>query len=190
MKVMMWCRQTIIGVVLLGTALAATAALAQSRFATASSEWGPGYGADRAADGVSAVNSNYWQTRQGQDKGAWWQQDLGRVVTVRDVKIAWARYEDKVHCPPAVAVVQVSLTGAEGTWKDVPKDRPFGVASRWETVRRESRVALPASGEDRGPLCAIAFSPGRPTRGPVSGIPLPRRSGSGSPLPAIADRDH
>ena len=70
MKLRMYCRQTILGMLLLETSLAAPAALAQPRPATASSEWGPGYGADRAADGVSAVNANYWQTRQGQDKGA------------------------------------------------------------------------------------------------------------------------
>ena len=62
---------------------------------TASSEWGPGYGADAAADGIADENGNYWQTVAKQDRGAWWQADLGQVVPVRGVKIAWARYEEK-----------------------------------------------------------------------------------------------
>ena len=72
-------------------------------------------------------------------------------MTVRDVKIAWARYEDKVHCPPAVAVVQVSLTGAEGTWKNV---RKIGAAElphdgQPYDENREWRYPLPAKTEAR-----------------------------------------
>ncbi len=87
--------------------------------ATASSEWSSGYGATAAADGVADENGNYWQTVHGKDKGAWWQADLGAVVPVEGVRIAWARYEDKYHAPPACVMVQVSTTGAEGPWKDV-----------------------------------------------------------------------
>ncbi len=101
---------------------------AEAQQATASSEWGPGYGAGAAADDVAGENGNYWQTVQGKDRGAWWQLDLGREATVQAVKVAWARYEDKVHCPPASLVIQVSSTGAAGSWKDVlklgPKDLP------------------------------------------------------------------
>jgi len=112
---------------------------------TASSEWGPGYGAAQAADGVSDENGNYWQTVQNRDKGAWWQQDLGRAFPVKAVRIAWARYQDKVHCPPARAVVQTSLTGEDGSWKDVraigaaelPRDgQPYDAERQW-------RYALP-----------------------------------------------
>jgi hypothetical protein len=109
--------------------------------ATASSEWGAGYGADAAADGVANENGNYWQTVQGKAQGAWWQADLGERVPVRGVKIAWARYEDKYHAPPARVIVQVSVTGAEGSWQDVlqigadriPRDEaPWDAARAWE----------------------------------------------------------
>ena len=67
--------------------------------------------------------------------------DLGREVPVPSVKIAWARYEDKVHCPPASMVIQVSSTGAAGSWNDVlklgPKDlprdgQPYDANRKWE----------------------------------------------------------
>jgi len=111
----------------------------------ASSEWGAGYGAAQAADGASDENDNYWQTVQNRDKGAWWQQDLGRPFPVKAVRIVWARYQDKVHCPPARAVIQTSLTGEEGSWKDalaigpadLPRDgQPYDAERQW-------RYALP-----------------------------------------------
>ncbi len=95
--------------------------------ATASAEWGPGYGAAQAADEIRDENGNYWQTPQGKDKGAWWQLDLGSVVAVDGIDIAWARYEDKVHCPPASVVVQTSLTGAKDSWKEVRKIAPVEI---------------------------------------------------------------
>ncbi|MCX5670515.1 MAG: discoidin domain-containing protein [Planctomycetota bacterium] len=113
---------------------------AEAQQATASSEWGPGYGAGAAADDMAGENGNYWQTVQNKDKGAWWQLDLGREATVRTVKIAWARWEDKVHCPPANLVIQVSRTGAADAWKEVvklgPKDlprdgQPYDVNRTW-----------------------------------------------------------
>ena len=113
---------------------------AQAQQAAASSQWGPGYGAAAAADGIADDNGNYWQTVQGQDRGAWWQLDLGQETTVRAVQIAWARWEDKVHCPPAEIVIQVSPTGAAGTWKDVrrvpsaelPRDgQPYDEKRQW-----------------------------------------------------------
>ena len=60
---------------------------------TASSEWGPGYGAAAVADGVAGENGNYWQTIERKDKGAWWQVDLGKVMPIHGLKIAWARYQ-------------------------------------------------------------------------------------------------
>lgn len=96
----------------------------QSQVATASTEWGPGYGAAAAADEVVHENGNYWQTVQGKDKGAWWQLDLGRETAVSEVRIAWARYEDKVHCPPATMVLQISPSAAAASWKDVCKAGP------------------------------------------------------------------
>jgi hypothetical protein len=96
-----------------------TAVQAQDLTATASSDWGPGYEAAAAADGVAGESGNYWQTVQGTARGAWWQADLGEVVPMRGVTITWARYEDKVHAPPARVTVQVSLSGIEGTWQDV-----------------------------------------------------------------------
>jgi hypothetical protein len=109
--------------------------------ATASSEWGVGYDAASAADGIADENGNYWQTVQGKDKGAWWQADLGEVAPVQGVRIAWARYEDKYHSPPASVVVQVSATGAEGSWKDlllidadkIPHDEaPYETGKAWD----------------------------------------------------------
>ncbi|MFH1266576.1 MAG: discoidin domain-containing protein, partial [Planctomycetota bacterium] len=107
---------------------------------TASSELRSGYGALQAADGIAEENGNYWQTLEGQDKGAWWQQDLGQVFDIQGVKITWARYQDKVHCPPATAVVETSLTGEKGSWKvlrsiapeEVPRDgEPYDADRQW-----------------------------------------------------------
>jgi hypothetical protein len=118
--------------------------------ATASSEWGAGYGATAAADGVAGENGNYWQTAQGKDKGAWWQADLGEVAPVQGVRVAWARYEDKYHSPPASVVVQVSATGAEGSWKDalmiradnIPRDEaPYDPGKTWDYPFPESTSA-------------------------------------------------
>ena len=92
--------------------------------ATASSQWGPGYGADAAVDGIANENGNYWQTVAKEDRGAWWQVDLGQVVPVRAVQIAWARYQDKYHSTPARMIVQLSNTGADGPWQDVLIVRP------------------------------------------------------------------
>jgi len=114
---------------------------AEAQQATASSEWGPGYGAGAAADGIADENGNYWQSVQDKDQGAWWQVDLGREAAIRAVKIAWARWEDKVHCPPASLVLQVSPSGAEGSWKEVlklgPKDlprdgQPYDASRLWQ----------------------------------------------------------
>ena len=92
---------------------------AETLAAAASSEWGPGYGAEAAADCIANENGNYWQTVEKKDRGAWWQADLGQVVPVRGIKVAWACYEDKYHAPPARVIVQLSNTGDDGTWKDV-----------------------------------------------------------------------
>lgn len=131
--------------------------------ATASSEWSADYGAAVAADGVAGENGNYWQTVHGQDKGAWWQVDLGEVVPVQGLRIAWARYEDKYHSPPAGVIVQVSTTGAEGSWKEVltigadtiPRDEaPYETGKAWdyplpETPARFVRLSFP-DGEQPG----------------------------------------
>ena len=87
--------------------------------ATASSEWGAGYGAAAAADCIANENGNYWQTVEKQDRNAWWQVDLGQVVPVRGIRVAWACYEDRYHAPPAHMIVQLSSTGVAGSWKDV-----------------------------------------------------------------------
>ena len=109
--------------------------------ATASSEWGAGYGAEAAADGIANENGNYWQTVAKKDRGAWWQADLGQVVPVRGIQVAWACYEDKYHAPPARVIVQLSNTGADGPWKDVltieadkiPADEaPFEPERSWD----------------------------------------------------------
>ena len=109
--------------------------------ATASSEWGAGYGADAAADGIANENGNYWQTVEKTDRGAWWQVDLGQVVPVRGIQVAWACYENKYHAPPARVIVQLSNTGGEGPWQDVltieadkiPADEaPFEAERAWD----------------------------------------------------------
>ncbi|MHB8969219.1 MAG: discoidin domain-containing protein [Pirellulaceae bacterium] len=109
--------------------------------ATASSEWGAGYGATAAADCIANENGNYWQTVEKLDRDAWWQVDLGQVVPVRGIKVAWACYEDKYHAPPARVIVQLSNTGVDGSWKDVltfaadkiPADEtPFEPAREWD----------------------------------------------------------
>ena len=90
-------------------------------------------------------NGNYWQTVQGTDKGAWWQQDFGRVVTVEAVEVAWACYQDRVHCPPASVLVQVSENVADGPWQEArsisaeeipPDGQPYAADRPW-------RYALP-----------------------------------------------
>ena len=109
--------------------------------ATASSEWGAGYGAAAAADGIANENGNYWQTVEKTDRGARWQADLGEVVPVRGITIAWACYEDKYHAPPARVVVQLSNVGGDGPWQDVltieadkiPADEsPFESERSWD----------------------------------------------------------
>jgi hypothetical protein len=115
--------------------------------AVASSDWGPNNAAGTADDGIADANNNYWQTRQGEDKGAWWQRNLGELCTVQAIRIAWARYEDKVHCPPARIEVHASPTGADGSWQklleigppEIPADgQPYDAKQRW-------RYPLPAS---------------------------------------------
>ncbi len=114
--------------------------------ATASSDWGPNNAAGAAADGMAHASDNYWQTRQGEDRGAWWQRNVGEVCMVRAIQVAWARYQDKVHCPPARMEVHASLTGSDGSWKKVleigpqelPADgQPYDAKHRW-------RYPLPA----------------------------------------------
>jgi len=140
--------------------------------ATASSEWGKGYGADAASDGIADENGNYWQTAKGKDQGAWWQVDLHETLPVQGLIIAWARYQDKYHCPPARAIVQVSSTAQPGSWKDVrtiePKEIPRDGAAyepgrRWHYPLTESpraryvRLLFPDGGQSQahypGYLC-------------------------------------
>ena len=153
---------------------------------TASSEFRSGYGAPLAADGIAGENGNYWQTLQGQDKDAWWQQDLGQVFEVRGVKITWAEYQDKVHCPPARIVVQTSLTAQEGSWKTVreinpeeipPDGQPYNRARQCHCVLPEKtsvrhlRLLFPDGGQPgakyAGYLClgeVEVMAPGRQPR--------------------------
>ncbi|MCU0962911.1 MAG: discoidin domain-containing protein, partial [Pirellulaceae bacterium] len=114
---------------------------------TASSQWGAGYEADAAADGIGNENGNYWQTVEKTDRGAWWQADLGQVVPVRGIQIAWACYEDKYHAPPARVIVQLSDTAGADSWKDVltieadriPADEaPFEFDRSWDYPFPES----------------------------------------------------
>jgi hypothetical protein len=67
------------------------------------------------------------------------------------VRIAWARYQDKIHCPPARAVIQTSLTGAEGSWTDAraigPADLPRD--GQPDEPEREWRYALPEGASAR-----------------------------------------
>jgi len=135
--------------VLVGTGV--HVAQAQPAYPTSSSEWGPGYGAAAAADAIADEDSNYWQTIEGEDKGAWWQLDLGQVFSVKGVKIAWARCEDKYHCPPASATVQVSLTGKEGSWKDVRKiaDNEIPRDEQPYELERERSYPLPEAAPAR-----------------------------------------
>jgi len=65
------------------------------------------------------VAGNYWQTLEGQDRGAWWQVDLRGDYPIRGLRIVWARYEDRVHCPPSRLAVQVSATGSDAAWETV-----------------------------------------------------------------------
>ena len=145
-------------VILLVCATSARVASAQSGQATASSEIGPGYGAMAVADSIAHENGNYWHPIKGQDDGAWWQLDLRQVIALEGVEVVWARYEDKYHCPPARLVIQASLTGEPGSWKDVrsvardeiPRDGdPYDVQRQWQyklakvTATRYVRLFFP-----------------------------------------------
>jgi len=134
------CRTALATVALIAASSSLQSAHAALPVAAASSEWGPGYGAEQASDGVADENGNYWQTVQNADKGAWWRLDLGGVFAVQAVKAAWARYEDSVHCPPVSVVIQTSLTAADGSWQDarrigadeLPRDgQPYDAARAW-----------------------------------------------------------
>ena len=96
----------LVGVAMLIGSLAPPAAIAADPLpaATASSEWSGECAAAMAADRIAGENNNYWQTVKDTDKGAWWQLDLGTTAPVAGVAIAWAKYEDRIHCPPARAV--------------------------------------------------------------------------------------
>jgi len=109
---------------LLLSAILTTGAHAAPPQPSASSEWGPGYGAAQAADGLSGIEGNYWQTVQGTDRGAWWQLDLRGAYPVRAVHVTWARYQNRIHCPPEGMAVQVSLTGEDGSWRTVLEVSP------------------------------------------------------------------
>ena len=108
-----------LGLTCIGSGSAWAQPAVETLVASASSEWGAGYGAEVAVDGIADENGNYWQTVEKTDRGAWWQVDLGQVVPVRGIHIAWACYENKYHAPPARVIVQVSNTGIDGSWKDV-----------------------------------------------------------------------
>ena len=114
--------------------------------ATASSDWGPNNAAGAAADGLADANNNYWQTCQGQDKGAWWQRNLGEVCTVQAIQIAWARYQDKVHCPPARIEVHASLTGDGRSWNKVLEIGPKEIPADGQPydAKHRQRYPLPA----------------------------------------------
>jgi len=116
--------------------------------ATASSEWGQGYGAAQAVNGVAGIESDYWQTVEGQDKGAWVQIDLGRGVHVEAVTLTWARYQARVHCPPASVVI---LTGPSPGTADLA------------VVRRIGPDELPLDGETYGAGSTSSYTvPGQP----------------------------
>ena len=67
------------------------------------------------------------------------------------VEIAWACYQDRVHCPPASVLVQVSETAADGPWQEarriaaeeIPHDgQPYAADRPW-------RYALPTPARAR-----------------------------------------
>ena len=75
---------------------------------------------------------------------------MGRVFPVEGVKIAWARYQDTYHCPPATAIIQISLTGKEGSFQDairiareeIPDDgRPYDAGRDWRYALPEATPA-------------------------------------------------
>jgi len=172
--------------VLFAIAVSGEIVQAQPTPVTASSQWGRGYGAAQAADGVADINGNYWQTVQGKDKGAWWQLDLGKALAVRGVKVSWARLENRVHCPPASMAIQVSRSGAEGSWKDVRRigtqdipraGQPYQTECEWcyalpdKTEARFVRLFFPEGAQPGakypGYLClgeVEVRSPGLPSR--------------------------
>lgn len=123
----------LVGVAMAGTILAFAAVAGDlAPVATASSEWSGECAAAMAADRIAGENNNYWQTVKDADKGAWWQIDMGTTATVTGVAIAWAKYEDRIHCPPARAMVQLSDQGTNGPWTDAraiaPSELPRGGA--------------------------------------------------------------
>ena len=64
--ILLW-RTAVTAMIVLGVGTATQAAHAQPVAATASSEWGPNYGAAAAGDVVAHENANYWQTVEGKD---------------------------------------------------------------------------------------------------------------------------
>ena len=156
--------------------------------ATASSEWGAGYGAEAAADGIAHENGNYWQTVEKQDRDAWWQADLGQVVPVRGIKVAWACYEDKYHAPPARVIVQLSNTGGDGSWKDVLTIEADKIPAD-EAPFEPERVGLSASRGGARTLRAAVLPGWGPTPGQVRRLYLSRRGPNrcAGPGPAVGE---
>jgi len=134
----------------LGLAGGPRAAQAQSARATASSQWGPGFGAAAAADGIAHQHRNFWQTLDGQDKGAWWQQDLSEPVAIQGVKIDWA--DSGPH--PWVRGGCTYVVGQDGRRYESRLSRPENVELSEEDGRavvRISGVTLSA-GRDEPPV--------------------------------------
>ena len=81
-------------------------------------------------------------------------------MPVRGVKIVWAQYADKVHCPPAMIVVQTSLTGQDGSWKEVSKIAPHQIprAGQPYDADRQWRYSFPKATSAR--YLRLAFPKG------------------------------
>ena len=60
-----------LGLTCIGSGSAWAQPAVETLVASASSEWGAGYGAEAAVDGIAAENGNYWQTVEKTDRGAW-----------------------------------------------------------------------------------------------------------------------
>ena len=119
-----------------------------ARSATASSQYDPTTGPEKANDGILAANdiSNFWGSANDQDVGAWWQADMGEVTDIKGVQIQFRGLGGTYHFVPKSITFQVSDDGEKWTTaleksQDVPAnmspytgkmhDYPFDAKGRY-----------------------------------------------------------
>lgn len=113
----------------------------------ASSEFGPGYHAGKASDGIlsSRDEENFWASANRQDVGAWWQKNLGKKTAIEKIQIQFRGFGGHYHFVPKTITFQVSDDGKKWTTvvsksADVPaNERAYSEAMYTYGIHAEGR---------------------------------------------------